>query len=265
MAPVALTSQLSVNTKHPALQQSVTSPITSSTEQLSNDTSTTTSHVKTGASPQKTMNNNSALKFMSQSLPPAFAPRSYAAVSIESMKPTTTDNTAPNVTRIIRKLDTAPKSGAYCMFDKQGFDSDGFQQNKHDREREHNRERGRRRVVYGSKSTNDRRISDDYKCDIFVYHLPHRSTMGGLKGYLTDNGIDTNDIRIDITSHSMATYKSFRVIAPSHLHDQLFSPDFWPVDVRVKEYKQHMKEYKQQTMNRGMNRMPNFNNYRYGY
>ena len=120
--------------------------------------------------------------------------------------------------------------------------NDGFQKHKHDIKKDKKREQFRRKVVYGTRRTTDSRISDgpqstgESKCDLFVYHVPHRSTVSGLRGYLTDNNIDTGDLRIDITSHELAMFKSFRLIGPSRLRAQLLTPDFWPVDVRVKEY-----------------------------
>ena len=120
--------------------------------------------------------------------------------------------------------------------------NDGFQKNKHDIKKDRKREQFRKKVVYGTKRTTDSRISDgpqstgESKCDLFIYHVPHRSTVGGLRGYLADNNIDTGDLRIDITSHELSMFKSFRLIGPSRIRAQLLTPDFWPVDVRVKEY-----------------------------
>ena len=75
-----------------------------------------------------------------------------------------------------------------------------------------------------------------YIYNIFVYHVKRGATIADMRGYLHDNTICTNDIRIDITSHQLADFKSFRIIAPNGLRDHLLSAEFWPVNVRVKPF-----------------------------
>ena len=43
-------------------------------------------------------------------------------------------------------------------------------------------------------------------------------------------------VRIDITSHEEADYKSFRLIGPIEDRELLLTAEFWPIDVRVKDF-----------------------------
>ena len=73
-------------------------------------------------------------------------------------------------------------------------------------------------------------------CDLFIHHLPRKTTVGGVKEFLSENNINIRHVRLDIVSHQLATYKSFRLIAPEHYRNQLLSLEFWPVNVRVSEF-----------------------------
>ena len=123
------------------------------------------------------------------------------------------------------------------------IDSDGFQRNQQDIKKDRRMEFHRKKVVYGTRRSTDNRLSDgndgvkDPVSDLFVYHVKHDASIADMRGYLCDNGITIADIRIDITSHQSAEFKSFRIIAPNKLRDKLLSAEFWPVNVRVKPRK----------------------------
>ena len=67
-----------------------------------------------------------------------------------------------------------------------------------------------------------------------------------------------SDVRLDIVSHQMTTYKSFQLIAPGHYRNQLMSPEFWPMNVRVSEFEPqtYMKTNTQNDM--GRKKSPNW-------
>ena len=50
--------------------------------------------------------------------------------------------------------------------------------------------------------------------DLFVSHINSDAISHDIRGYISDNGIDVSKMRIDITSHKEADYKSFRLIGP---------------------------------------------------
>lgn len=82
-----------------------------------------------------------------------------------------------------------------------------------------------------------------------MYHVKHEATTTDLRSYMCENGVDMSGVRIDITSHQLSEFRSFRVIAPSMIRDHLLSPDFWPVNVRVKEFKARKKRSIDTVMN----------------
>ena len=134
--------------------------------------------------------------------------------------------------RVLRRI-TDPDQSEFCMFD----DNNGFERTKHDIKRENRREIQRRNVIYGTRK-NTRLIptKTDTKhsnCDLSIHHLPRKTTVGGVKAFLSENNINIRHVRLDIVSHQLATYESFRLIAPEHYRNQLLSPEFWPVNVRV--------------------------------
>ena len=129
---------------------------------------------------------------------------------------------------------------------REGVDSDGFQRSRSDIRRDRNQERSRRTVVYGTRRVTSRlsdglRSSKQSVCDLFVYHVSRDATTSDLREYMRANGIDTAGVRIDIASHKLSEYKSFRVIAARNIREQVMSPDFWPVDVRIKDYERRKK------------------------
>ena len=92
-----------------------------------------------------------------------------------------------------------------------------------------------------------------------------------IRGYISDNGIDASKMRIE------ADYKSFRLIGPIEDRELLLTAEFWPIDVRVKDYdKRRSQRFASQHNPRSnKNRLakngsgynpPRFNNYtHYGY
>ena len=120
-------------------------------------------------------------------------------------------------------------------------------------------------VIYGIKRTSDSRLSNGYhqdsvesKCDLFVYHVKHTATISGLRSFISDNGISCSDIRIDLTSHQLSEFKSFRVIAPEKTRDKLLCPDFWPIDVRVKAYREPQQKRRNNYSSRGYQPRPHY-------
>ena len=85
-----------------------------------------------------------------------------------------------------------------------------------------------------------------------------------MKIFLSENNINVRHVRLDIVSHQMATYKSFRLIALGHYRSQLMSPEFWPINVRVSEFEPqtYMKTNIQNDM--GRNNLPTEDYYNNG-
>ena len=122
-------------------------------------------------------------------------------------------------------------------------DGNDFQKNPRDIRNEKRRESHRRKVVYGTKNIGNSRFSGGQRdsTDLFVYHVNHKCTIRDLRDLLSENNINNRDVRIDITSHEASKFKSFRLIAPSHLKEMLLAPEFWSVGIRIKEYKPMVK------------------------
>ena len=119
-----------------------------------------------------------------------------------------------------------------------GLDNDGFRKTPRDIKKSGKREQHRIKVVHDTKNNSGSRFKGAQRdsIDLFVYHINHSATVGDLRGYLYDNDVNLNDVRIDITSHEDARFKSFRLIAPGSLKEKLLSPDFWSVGICVKVY-----------------------------
>ena len=66
--------------------------------------------------------------------------------------------------------------------------------------------------ILGSRFVGGTNRNRNRMCDIFVHHVAKQSTLIDLKFYLNHNGFDTGRLRIDITSNTAATYKSFRIV-----------------------------------------------------
>ena len=110
--------------------------------------------------------------------------------------------------RVPRRI-TDPDQSEFCMFD----DNNGFERTKRDIKRENRREIQRRNIIYGTRK-NTRLIltKTDMKysnCGLFVHHLTRKTTVAGVKEFLSENNINIRHVRLDIVSHQLATYKSF--------------------------------------------------------
>ena len=169
--------------------------------------------------------------------------------------------------RVIRQI-TEHNQGEFCLFDRETCGNDGFERTKHDIKKENRREIQRRNVIHGTRK-NTRSIpagegKNMSNCDLFVHHLQRKTTVAGMKSFLSENNINVRHVRLDIVSHQMATYKSFRLIAPGHYRSQLMSPEFWPINVRVSEFEPqtYMKTNAQNDMSR--NNLPTENYYNNG-
>ena len=85
-----------------------------------------------------------------------------------------------------------------------------------------------------------------------------------MERFLSENNINVRHVRMDIVSHQMAPYKSFRWIVPGHYRSQLMFPEFWPINVRVSEF-EPLTYMKTNTQNdRGRKNLPTLNNYNNG-
>jgi len=146
----------------------------------------------------------------------------------------------------------------YCMFDgvrkynnrgspevnnerSSGARDDNFQQPAYIERRNRKRENQRRKVVYGTANelsvySEGGRNFKKNKCDLFIYHAPHSTTVGNLKKHLEKKGFNVAHFRIDVTSNSLADFKSFRLISPINSESDLLCPDVWPRGMRVKEF-----------------------------
>ena len=122
-------------------------------------------------------------------------------------------------------------------------DCNDLHKNPRDFRNEKRRESHRSKVVYGTKNIGNSGFSGGQRdsTDLFVYHVNHKCTIRDLRDFLSENNINNRDVRIDITSHEASKFKSFRLIAPSHLKEMLLAPEFWYVGIRVKEYKPMVK------------------------
>ena len=144
-----------------------------------------------------------------------------------------------------RHMGHSPPNGAFCMYDgaeqHNPESNSDFQRNKMDIRKEKRREEQRMKTVYGTRVAPHSRISGKQimkskHYDLFVSHINSDATSHDIRGYISDNGIDVSKMRIDITSHEEADYKSFRLIGPIEDRELLLTAEFWPIDVRVKDF-----------------------------
>ena len=85
-----------------------------------------------------------------------------------------------------------------------------------------------------SRTVNQQKFS---KCDLFLQHCDHSTTVELVKHHLRMNIIiDTTGIRVDVASKEIAEFRSFRMLAPKDLRQTLLQPDLSPEGVRVKDY-----------------------------
>ena len=127
----------------------------------------------------------------------------------------------------------SPHDSELCMFDAGNqpnnqslhIVSDGFQLSSREKRNTLRKEIHRHRVVYGTaintswgKSLGKHKPTSP-NCDLFLYHAPHHALVGKVKHHLKGKGLDIDGIRIDVTSNSLAQFKSFRLIAPIAMED----------------------------------------------
>ena len=149
--------------------------------------------------------------------------------------------------RVTRQI-TEHNQGEFCLFNRETCENDRFERTKHDTKKENRREIQRRNVIHGTRkyprsipASEGKNMSN---CDLFVHHLQQKTTVAGMKSFLSENTINVRHVRLDIVSHQMATYKCFRLIAPGHYRSQLISPEFWPINVQFQSLS-HKHTWKQ--------------------
>ena len=91
-------------------------------------------------------------------------------------------------------------------------------------------------------------------CDLFVSHINGDATLYDIREYISENGINVSNMRIDITSHEAADYKSFRLIGPIEDRELLLTAEFWPIDVRVKDFDKRRGQRSSKIHHPGSNR-----------
>ena len=130
----------------------------------------------------------------------------------------------------------------------------GFTKTHATKNRDRYNEKKRQKVVHGTadslncffhggKSRTDN-LQKFSKCDLFLQHCDHSTTVELVKHHLRMNSIDTTGIRVDVASKEIAEFRSFRMLAPNDLRLTLLQPDLWPEGVRVKDYVICTKPYK---------------------
>ena len=97
-------------------------------------------------------------------------------------------------------------------------------------------------LFHGGKSRTDN-LQKFSKCDLFLQHCDHSTTVKLVKHHLRMNSYDTTGIRVDVASKEIAEFRSCRMLAPNDLRQTLLQPDFWPEGVRVKDYVIYTKPY----------------------
>ena len=130
----------------------------------------------------------------------------------------------------------------------------GFTKTHATKNRDRYNEKKRQKIVHGTadslncffhggKSRTDN-LQKFSKCDLFLQHCDHSTTVKLVKHHLRMNSIDTTGIRVDVASKEIAELRSFRMLAPNDLRQTLLQPDLWPEGVRVKDYVIYTKPYK---------------------
>ena len=122
----------------------------------------------------------------------------------------------------------------------------GFTKTNATKNRDRYNEKKRQKVIHGtadslncffrggkSRTDNQQKFS---KCDLFLQHCDHSTTVELVKHHLRMNSIDTTGIRVDVASKEIAEFRSFRMLAPKDLRQTLLQPDLSPEGVRVKDY-----------------------------
>ena len=162
-----------------------------------------------------------------------------------------------------RRMEHSPANGEFCMYNGAEQHSpesnDGFQKNKGDIRKQKRREEQRIKTIYGTRNAPHSRISGNQLvkpklCDLFVSHINGDATLYDIREYISENGINVSNMRIDITSHEAADYKSFRLIGPIEDRELLLTAEFWPIDVRVKDFDKRRGQRSSKIHHPGSNR-----------
>ena len=111
----------------------------------------------------------------------------------------------------------------------------GFTKTNATKNRDRYNEKKRQKVFHGtadslncffrggkSRTDNQQKFS---KCDLFLQHCDHSTTVELVKHHLRMNSIDTTGIRVDVASKEIAEFRSFRMLAPNDLRETLLQPD----------------------------------------
>ena len=105
----------------------------------------------------------------------------------------------------------------------------GFTKTNATKNRDRYNENKRQKVIHGtadslncffrggkSRTDNQQKFS---KCDLFLQHCDHSTTVELVKHHLRMNSIDTTGIRVDVASKEIAEFRSFRMLAPNDLRE----------------------------------------------
>ena len=133
--------------------------------------------------------------------------------------------------------------------------SHGYQKSKASKNMDRYKEKKRQKVVHGTPDSlnfiaraGKQRSGNIHhkfnKCNLFLQHCDHSTTVELVKHHLHMNNIDTSSIRVDVASKEIAEFRSFRMLAPDELRETLLQPHLWPEGVRVKDYVVYTKSYK---------------------
>ena len=123
----------------------------------------------------------------------------------------------------------------------------GYLKSKASKDMDRYKEKRRQKVVHGTADSlnfffrgGKQRTGSKHhkcnKCDLFLQHCDHSTTVELVKHHLQMNSIDTSGIRVDVASKEIDEFRSFRMIAPDELRETLLQPHLWTEGVRVKDY-----------------------------
>ena len=93
-----------------------------------------------------------------------------------------------------RRQITEHNQGEFCLFDREMCGNNGFERTKHDIEKENRREIQRRNVIHRTRKSTRSIPAGEGKnmsnCDLFVHHLQRKTTVAGMKSFLSENNIN---------------------------------------------------------------------------
>ena len=199
--------------------------------------------------------------------PPAPTRKSYGEMASSNYGLMSSDN--PPSTRDKRNPRTLRKDSQsqsrdykFCAFSVNDNQTEqevgiphGYQKSKASKDMDRYKEKKRQKVVHGTadslncffrggKQRSGNKLHKFNKCDLFLQHCDHSTTVELVKHHLQMNNIDTSGIRVDVATKEIAEFRSFRMLAPDELRETLLQPHLWPEGVRVKDYVVYKKSYK---------------------